>query len=94
MDDVVLQDAAGAQANPCRSVTPEEVAHYEAFGWVMLEGFVQRPTVKLILDAAYRRMGEDADSNTVIETLAPGVEKNIAYFNAEYGAGPPSRHLP
>ena len=87
MNDVVLQDVAGAQAKPCRSVTPEEVAHYEEFGWVMLEGFVQRPTVKLILDAAYRRMGEDADSNTVIETLAPGVEKNIAYFNAEYGAG-------
>jgi Phytanoyl-CoA dioxygenase (PhyH) len=41
-------------------------------------------------------MGEDADSNAVIETIGPGVEKKIAYFNAEYGGGlenPPVRSL-
>jgi hypothetical protein len=87
MEDVVARDAAVAGAGPCRAVTPEEIAHYNEFGWVMLRGFVRRETVKLILQAAYQRMGEDADSNAVVETLAPGVEKKIAYFNAEYGAG-------
>ena len=71
-----MSDLATADVSPCRAVTPEEIAHYDAFGWV-----------KLILRNGYKRMGEDADSNPVIETLAPGVEKAIAYFNAEYGAG-------
>jgi hypothetical protein len=41
-------------------------------------------------------MGEDADSNAVIDIIGPGVEKKIAYFNAEYGGGlanPPVRWL-
>jgi ectoine hydroxylase-related dioxygenase (phytanoyl-CoA dioxygenase family) len=41
-------------------------------------------------------MGEDADSNAVIDIIGPGVEKKIAYFNAEYGGGlqnPPVRSL-
>jgi hypothetical protein len=87
MDDVAVQGAVATGMSPCRAVTPEEIAHYKEFGWVMLRGFVRPDMVKLILRAAYQRMGEDADSNPVIETLAPGVEKAIAYFNAEYGAG-------
>jgi hypothetical protein len=81
-----MNDVAVA-VSPCRAVTPEEVAHYEEFGWVMLKGFAKPDLVKVVLRQAYERMGEDADSNAVIETLAPGVEKKIAYFNAEYGAG-------
>jgi hypothetical protein len=82
-----MSDLATADVSPCRAVTAEEVAHYEAFGWVKLKGFVGPETVKLILRNGHKRMGEDADSNPVIETLAPGVDKAIAYFNAEYGAG-------
>jgi hypothetical protein len=74
-------------ANPCRSVTAEEIAHYHNSGWVKLPAFVDRSVVKLLLKIAYERMGEDADSNAVIEKLEPGVEKKIAYFNAEYGGG-------
>ena len=78
-----MSDLATADVSPCRIVTPEEIAHYEEFGWVKLKGFACPDVVKLILKNAYARMGEDADSNPVIETLAPGVEKAIAYFNAE-----------
>ncbi|HTV95151.1 MAG TPA: phytanoyl-CoA dioxygenase family protein [Steroidobacteraceae bacterium] len=96
MRRTVRKEALGAGGHPCRAVTAEEVAHYQEFGWVKLEGFVRAETVKLVLDGALQRMGEDADSNALIETLAPGVEKKIAYFNAEYGGGlenPPVRSL-
>jgi hypothetical protein len=84
----IAQKETGAIAGaPCRTVTPEEVAHYHEFGWVKLKGFVRTDVVNLILKIAYERMGEDADSNAVIETLSPGVEKKISYFNAEYGGG-------
>jgi hypothetical protein len=78
-------DAAGAL--PCRAVTAQEVAHYQAHGWVKLPGFVDAKLVRHILKSALQRMGADADSNAVIELLGPGVEKKIAYFNAEYGGG-------
>lgn len=90
------KETVGAGDSPCRSVTSEEVAHYQEFGWVKLKAFVRADRVKLILGAALQRMGEDADSNAVIETIGPGVEKKIAYFNAEYGGGlenPPVRSL-
>jgi hypothetical protein len=76
-----------AASGACRDVTPEEVAHSLEFGWVKLTRFVNTDVVKLLLQIAHERMGRDADSNAIIETLAPGVEKKIAYFNAEYGAG-------
>jgi Phytanoyl-CoA dioxygenase (PhyH) len=81
---------------PCRRVTPDEVDHYQEFGWVKLKGFVRADVVKLVLRSALERMGEDADSNAVIDIIGPGVEKKIAYFNAEYGGGlenPPVRSL-
>jgi hypothetical protein len=96
MQGTNLQETVGARHSPCRFVTPEEVAHYQEYGWVKLQGFVRAETVTLILKAALERMGEDADSNAVIETIGPGVEKKIAYFNAEYGGGlenPPVRSL-
>jgi Phytanoyl-CoA dioxygenase (PhyH) len=71
----------------CRTVTAGEVAHYQQYGWVKLPAFVDTDMVRRILQIAYERMGEDADSNAVIETLATGSEKKIAYFNAEMGGG-------
>ncbi len=91
-----LKGTVGVGDAPCRRVTTEEVAHYLEFGWVKLEAFVRADMVKLILKSALERMGEDADSNAVIELIGPGVEKKIAYFNAEYGGGlhiPPVRSL-
>lgn len=94
MQGANLQGTVGAGDGPCRRVTPEEVAHYQKFGWVKLSGFARADTVELILKNAFARMGEDADSNAVIDIIGPGVEKKIAYFNAEYGGGlaiPPIR---
>jgi hypothetical protein len=91
-----LQGTAGVENTPCRYVTPDEVAHYQEFGWVKLKAFVRADLVELILKTALQRMGEDADSNAVIDVIGPGVEKKIAYFNAEYGGGlenPPVRSL-
>jgi hypothetical protein len=87
VDDAAMNELVSETAKHCRAVTAEEIAHYEEKGWVKLKGFASPQVVQLILNNAYARMGEDADSNPVIETLAPGVEKAIAYFNAEYGAG-------
>jgi Phytanoyl-CoA dioxygenase (PhyH) len=96
MQATPLKETVRAADSPCRTVTAEEVAHYQESGWVMLKGFVRADLVKLILKTALQRMGEDADSNAVIEIIGPGVEKKIAYFNAEYGGGlqnPPVRSL-
>lgn len=96
MQRTTLKETVGVGNSTCRSVTAEEVEHYQELGWVKLKGFVRAEIVKLILKSALERMGEDADSNAVIETIGPGVEKKIAYFNAEYGGGlenPPVRSL-
>lgn len=65
---------------PCRSVTPDEVAHYREHGWVKLNGFVHAEIVRTLLRIARQRMGEDGDSNA-----AYGI--NQPYFNAEPGGG-------
>ncbi len=67
-------------ADPCRPVTPEEVAHYREFGWTKLDGFVHAATVETLLRIARDRMGDDGDSND-----AYGVDQ--PYFNAEQGGG-------
>jgi Phytanoyl-CoA dioxygenase (PhyH) len=87
MQGTVHKGTISASDSPCRAVTAEEVAHYQDYGWVKLKSFVHPDLVKLILKAALQRMGEDADSNAVIDIIGPGVEKKIAYFNAEYGGG-------
>lgn len=94
MQDSAEKEAKTVWSNPCRAVTPEEIAHYEEFGWVKLKAFVKPETVKIILRNAIGKMGDDADSNEVIDTLATGDSRNIAYFNAEFGGGlsvPPMR---
>ena len=69
-----------APTGPCRAVTPEEVAHFQEFGWVKLASFVDSDTVRMLLDLAHQRMGEDGDSND-----AYGIDQ--PYFNAEYFGG-------
>lgn len=81
--------AADVVATPCRTVTPEEIAHYRAHGWAKLDGFVAPDLVAELLAVARRRMGQDGDSNEAYGLNQP-------YFNAEYGAGltmPPIRGL-
>jgi hypothetical protein len=96
MKGTVRNEVINDTGPPCRSVAAHEIAHYQEYGWVKLKNFVRPDLVSLILKAALQRMGEDADSNAIIETIGPGVEKKIAYFNAEYGGGlenPPMRAL-
>jgi hypothetical protein len=69
------------QANsPCRSVTADEIAHYQEFGWVKLPGFVARPVVEAVLAVAKAKMGQDGDGN------AP-TEKGTDFFNPEAAFG-------
>lgn len=44
-----------------RTVTPEEVAHYQKCGWVKLEKFVPVERIEQILAIARERMGETGD---------------------------------
>lgn len=80
MQDTPVKESAGTVPYPCRLVTSDEVAHYREHGWVKLKGFVHPDIVKILMDTAHRRMGEDGDSNEAYGLNQP-------YFNAEYGAG-------
>ena len=64
--------------SPCRAVTPEEVAHYQEFGWVKLRRFVDPAMLGKVLAIAKGIMGEDGDSN-------PPYGIDQPYFNAQYG---------
>ncbi|WP_179046170.1 phytanoyl-CoA dioxygenase family protein [Sphingobium lactosutens] len=46
-------------AEPFRSVTAEEIAHYKSHGWVRLKRFLPQATVDVLLSYAKERMGED-----------------------------------
>ncbi|HZU63416.1 MAG TPA: phytanoyl-CoA dioxygenase family protein [Novosphingobium sp.] len=72
-----------APASPYRAVSAEEIAHYQAHGWVRLRGFLPGADVAAMLAVARARMGEDADRD-----LAPGA---FSYFNALpiHGVGQP-----
>src|SRR5438093_178031 len=56
-----------------RAVTPEEIAHYQKFGWVKLEQFVPLDRVNDLFAMARDKMGEDGDRN------APPA--SFGYFN-------------
>lgn len=56
-----------------RAVTPEEIAHYQKFGWVKLEKFIPLAKVSEVLAMAKERMGEAGDRN-----LPP---EGFSYFN-------------
>ncbi len=70
--------AQTAVALPCRQVTPQEVAHYQEHGWVMLRRFVDPEMLGKVLAIAKGIMGEDGDSN-------PPYGIDQPYFNAQYG---------
>jgi hypothetical protein len=64
------KDRAGSA---CRSVTTDEVAHYQQHGWVKLEAFLPRATCDALLAMAKDKMGENGDRN-----LPP---ESFSYFN-------------
>ncbi len=64
----------------CRSVSRDEIAHYQELGWVKLKKFIQPDIIQLLLSIAQQRMGEDGDSN-------PAYGLNQPYFNAEFCGG-------
>lgn len=73
-----MQEAATTIANPCRSVTAEEVAHYQEYGWVKLKAFVRPDVIQSMLSLARDRMGEDGDKT---EGIAQ------PYFTVGYSGG-------
>lgn len=79
-EDNSLDAVSTLNMSPCRMVTPEEVAHYEEFGWAKLKKFIDPVVVGQLLATARARMGEDGDGNDPYG-------KKISFFNAEYGAG-------
>src|SRR5277367_1476891 len=56
-----------------RVVTPEEIAHYQKFGWAKLETFIPFARVTELLAIAKQKMGEDGDRNAPPEAFT--------YFN-------------
>ena len=72
--------ANDTETYPCRSVTPEEVAHYNEFGWVQLKRFVDPEMLARLLAKAKGIMGEDGDSN-------PPYGIDQPYFNAQAAFG-------
>lgn len=67
-------------ANPCRTVTPEEVVHYNEHGWVQLKRFIDPAMIATLLAKAKGMMGEDGDSN-------PSYGIDQPYFNAYAASG-------
>jgi hypothetical protein len=65
---------------PCRSVTAEEVAHYQDKGWVQLKRFIDPAMIAAMLTKAKELMGEDGDSN-------PPYGIDQPYFNAFAASG-------
>lgn len=56
-----------------RDVTPDEIAHYQQFGWVKLERFIPLGMANDLLAMAKERMGENGDRNLPPEAFT--------YFN-------------
>jgi len=69
-----------SETHPCRTVTPEEVAHYRDFGWVQLKRFIDPTVLAKLLVKAKGIMGEDGDSN-------PPYGIDQPYFNAQAADG-------
>jgi len=87
LGDIPVPQTDNSTANPCRSVTAEEVEHYKEYGWVKLKSFVSPATLELLLKVARQRMGDDGDSS---EGIAQ------PYFTVGYSGGltnPPIRQL-
>jgi len=65
---------------PCRQITPEEVAHYQEKGWILLKRFIEPETIATLLAKAKGIMGGDGDSN-------PPYGIDQPYFNAQAANG-------
>lgn len=89
MQQAAMAPAVNADSYPCRTVTPEEVAHYHELGWVKLKRFIHPDVIRIVLDTAIEQMGEDGDSN-------PPYGIDQPYFNAFAAGGlgiPPMREM-
>jgi len=75
-----MQNQKTLEGGLCRSVTREEVTHYQEHGWVKLKKFVQPEMLQILLNTALQKMGDDGDSNAAYGLNQP-------YFNAEYCGG-------
>lgn len=51
----------------CRSVTSEEIAHYQANGWAKLDRYISREFAANLLAMAQENLGIDANGNAVVE---------------------------
>jgi len=69
MDNVVSETGGDF-----RSVTQDEISHYQKFGWVKLNKFVPMDRVNAILALAKERMGENGDRDAPPEAFS--------YFNS------------
>lgn len=78
--DTALDITGSTSTYPCRTVTPEEVAHYLEFGWVQLKKFVDPKMLRELMGKATGIMGEDGDSN-------PPYGIDQPYFNAQAANG-------
>jgi hypothetical protein len=54
---------------PCRSVTADEIAHYQEHGWVKLERFVHPDIVRRLRDIGLEKLGKDGASNPQLPIL-------------------------
>lgn len=72
-----MQQAA-TTLSPCRAVTPEELAHYQEYGWVKLKQFIDPGLIRKLLRTAKARMGDDAD-------MSEGIPQ--PYFTVALGSG-------
>lgn len=74
MNEIVNQNTDQLENFPCRTVTAEEVAFYEAHGWVKLKDFLHPEILRILLERGIMLMGEDGQSNEDF-----GIRQ--AYFN-------------
>ena len=68
-----MQETQSSAETSFRSVTPDEIAHFQEYGWVKLEKFVPIDRVNAVLALAREKMGEDGDRNAPPEAFS--------YFN-------------
>ena len=75
-----MSQSATSVSAPCRTVTAEEIAHYDEHGWAKLSGFIQPDFIRELLAMAKARMGEDGKGNAVSPMIQP-------FFNPELSGG-------
>lgn len=58
-----MEASLATKNNLFRDVTPEEIAHYQEFGWVKLNAFIPPNMIDALLAMAKDKMGERGDRN-------------------------------